>query len=144
MRVVRLVILLELQPIHELQSSLGSTWNQCSTSAHHIFRTSTYLFCIQSPAHAHNYCYTHQPMLIFRSMLKHTFRGICSCPDSTFHLFSSQGVILSYAIFLTRSLTLDWRDRAIRVLPVFVFPALVFLVYGGCARFTRMSTSRIS
>ncbi|XP_010273203.1 PREDICTED: uncharacterized protein At2g24330-like [Nelumbo nucifera] len=47
-------------------------------------------------------------------------------------------VAVSYAIMTTRALDLNWKMRALRVLPMFLLPALSFLVYSTLVNFTRM------
>ncbi|KAH7422514.1 hypothetical protein KP509_12G011200 [Ceratopteris richardii] len=39
---------------------------------------------------------------------------------------------------MTRAPELSWQTRAVRVLPVFAFPALASLVYSSCSRYYRM------
>ncbi|KAL6903711.1 hypothetical protein ACP4OV_004524 [Aristida adscensionis] len=43
-----------------------------------------------------------------------------------------------YAVIMTRSEDLDWQMRAIRVLPVFLLPALSSMIYSILVSFTRM------
>ncbi|XP_075509816.1 uncharacterized protein At2g24330-like isoform X2 [Primulina tabacum] len=47
-------------------------------------------------------------------------------------------VAVVYAIMTTRSLHLNWKMRAFRVLPMFLLPALSSLTYSALGRFTRM------
>ncbi|KAG1362820.1 hypothetical protein COCNU_10G010390 [Cocos nucifera] len=47
-------------------------------------------------------------------------------------------VAVVYAIMTTRSLDLNWQMRAVRVLPMFVLPALSSVVYSTLVSFTRM------
>ncbi|KAL6899443.1 hypothetical protein ACP4OV_006101 [Aristida adscensionis] len=47
-------------------------------------------------------------------------------------------VAVVYAIMMTRSEDLTWQMRAIRVLPMFVLPAVSSLVYSTVVNFTRM------
>ncbi|XP_072968553.1 uncharacterized protein At2g24330-like isoform X2 [Typha angustifolia] len=47
-------------------------------------------------------------------------------------------VAVSYAILATRSLDLNWQMRAVRVLPMFVLPALAAAVYSTFVSLTRM------
>ncbi|XP_058077442.1 uncharacterized protein At2g24330-like isoform X2 [Magnolia sinica] len=47
-------------------------------------------------------------------------------------------VAVVYAIMITRSLNLNWKMRAVRVLPMFALPALSFLIYSTLVNFTRM------
>ncbi|XP_020112934.1 uncharacterized protein At2g24330-like [Ananas comosus] len=49
-----------------------------------------------------------------------------------------EGVAVMYAIMTTRSGDLNWQMRAIRVLPMFVVPALATIVYSALVRLTRM------
>ncbi|TVU15172.1 hypothetical protein EJB05_38679 [Eragrostis curvula] len=43
-----------------------------------------------------------------------------------------------YAVIMTKSKDLDWQTRAIRVLPVFLLPALSSMIYSILVSFTRM------
>lgn len=43
-----------------------------------------------------------------------------------------------YAIMATRSVDLNWEMRAVRVLPIFLIPALSSVMYSTYVRFTRM------
>ncbi|KAK4755978.1 hypothetical protein SAY87_009735 [Trapa incisa] len=47
-------------------------------------------------------------------------------------------IAVGYAIVSTRSLELDWKMRAFRVLPMFLLPALSFVSYSTVVRFMRM------
>ncbi|PKI47353.1 hypothetical protein CRG98_032188 [Punica granatum] len=47
-------------------------------------------------------------------------------------------VAVGYAIMTTRSLDLDWKMRAFRVLPMFLLPGLSFASYSALVRFMRM------
>ncbi|URD73680.1 putative integral membrane metal-binding protein (DUF2296) [Musa troglodytarum] len=47
-------------------------------------------------------------------------------------------VAVSYAVVTTRSEDLDWKMRAIRVLPMFVLPALSTVIYSALVSFTRI------
>ncbi|CAA2986888.1 Hypothetical predicted protein [Olea europaea subsp. europaea] len=47
-------------------------------------------------------------------------------------------VAVGYAIMTTRSLDLNWKMRALRVLPMFLLPALSFISYSAIGSFTRM------
>jgi len=49
-----------------------------------------------------------------------------------------EALLLGLAILSTRSVQLPWQVRAIRVLPVFALPAVVTLLYSGCASYNRM------
>ncbi|KAJ4705715.1 Lunapark domain containing protein [Melia azedarach] len=47
-------------------------------------------------------------------------------------------IAVGYAIMTTRSMELDWKMRAVRVLPMFLLPVLSSLAYSALMRFTRM------
>lgn len=47
-------------------------------------------------------------------------------------------VAVGYAVMTTRSVDLDWKMRAFRVLPMFLLPALSFASYTGLVSFKRM------
>ncbi|CAI9770954.1 unnamed protein product [Fraxinus pennsylvanica] len=47
-------------------------------------------------------------------------------------------IAVGYAIMTTRSLDLNWKMRALRVLPMFLLPALSFISYSAVGSFTRM------
>ncbi|PHT50482.1 hypothetical protein CQW23_10229 [Capsicum baccatum] len=47
-------------------------------------------------------------------------------------------IAVGYAIMTTRSLELDWKMRALRVLPMFLLPGLSFLTYSAIGSFTTM------
>ncbi|KAG9146401.1 hypothetical protein Leryth_020133 [Lithospermum erythrorhizon] len=47
-------------------------------------------------------------------------------------------VAVAYAIMTTRSLDLNWKMRALRVLPLFLLPFLSFLTYSTLQSFTKM------
>ncbi|KAE9603741.1 hypothetical protein Lal_00001969 [Lupinus albus] len=47
-------------------------------------------------------------------------------------------IAVGYAIMTTRTMDMDWKMRAIRVLPMFLLPALAFAAYSTSIRFTRM------
>lgn len=49
-----------------------------------------------------------------------------------------QAIAVGYAIMVTRSLDLDWKMRALRVLPMFLLPALSSIIYLTLRGFTRM------
>ncbi|CAL0305689.1 unnamed protein product [Lupinus luteus] len=51
-------------------------------------------------------------------------------------------IAIGYAIMTTRTTDMDWKMRAIRVLPMFLLPALAFAVYSTSVRFTRMCDRR--
>ncbi|KAJ0715648.1 putative Lunapark domain-containing protein [Helianthus annuus] len=51
-------------------------------------------------------------------------------------------VALVYAIITTRTMGLDWQMRALRVLPIFLFPAFSSAFYWALFSFTRMRDSR--
>ncbi|KAF3655144.1 hypothetical protein T459_32802 [Capsicum annuum] len=48
-------------------------------------------------------------------------------------------IAVAYAIMTTRSLELNWKMRALRVLPMFLLPGLSFLTYSTLGSFTRMN-----
>ena len=45
---------------------------------------------------------------------------------------------MGYAIMTTRSLDLNWKMRAFRVLPMFLLPGLSSVAYSALVSFTRM------
>ena len=45
---------------------------------------------------------------------------------------------VAYAIMMTRNEDLTWQMRAIRVLPMFVLPAVSSVLYSAVVKFTRM------
>ncbi|XP_030475049.1 uncharacterized protein At2g24330-like [Syzygium oleosum] len=47
-------------------------------------------------------------------------------------------VAVGYAVVTTRSVDLDWKMRAFRVLPMFLLPALSFASYSALVSFTKM------
>ncbi|KAK1294751.1 Uncharacterized protein QJS10_CPA16g01516 [Acorus calamus] len=47
-------------------------------------------------------------------------------------------VAVAYAIMTTRTVDLDWKMRAVRVLPMFVLPCLSAAIYSTLVSFTRM------
>lgn len=49
-----------------------------------------------------------------------------------------EAIAVGYAIMTTRSVGLDWKMRALRVLPMFLLPAFSSVMYSGLASFTRM------
>lgn len=51
-------------------------------------------------------------------------------------------IAVGYAIMTTRSVGIDWKMRAIRVLPMFLLPALSSAVYSAFITFTRMCDRR--
>ncbi|KAM3305782.1 hypothetical protein P3S67_012650 [Capsicum chacoense] len=51
-------------------------------------------------------------------------------------------IAVGYAIMTTRSLELDWKMRALRVLPMFLLPGLSFLTYSAIGSFTKMCESK--
>ncbi|KAK4277096.1 hypothetical protein QN277_015147 [Acacia crassicarpa] len=51
-------------------------------------------------------------------------------------------VAVGYAIMTTRSVDMDWRMRAFRVMPMFLFPALSSAAYSAVVSFTRMCDRR--
>jgi hypothetical protein len=52
--------------------------------------------------------------------------------------FLDQIVAVGYAIMTTRSPDLSWQMRAVRVLPMFLVPALAGLIYSTITRLTKM------
>ncbi|XBH78898.1 uncharacterized protein At2g24330 [Triticum urartu] len=50
----------------------------------------------------------------------------------------AEAVAVGYAIMMTRDEDLTWQMRAIRVLPMFVLPAIWSVVYSAVVNFTRM------
>ncbi|KAI3809603.1 hypothetical protein L1987_19198 [Smallanthus sonchifolius] len=51
-------------------------------------------------------------------------------------------VAVGYAIMTTRTVDMDWRMRLLRVLPMFLLPALSFGLYYGLSRFTKFCDRR--
>lgn len=51
-------------------------------------------------------------------------------------------IAVGYAIMTTRSMDLNWKTRAIRVLPMFLLPALSSVTYSTFVSFTRMCDRR--
>ncbi|XP_071698020.1 uncharacterized protein At2g24330-like [Rutidosis leptorrhynchoides] len=51
-------------------------------------------------------------------------------------------VAVGYAIMTTRTLDMDWRMRALRVLPMFLLPTLSYVLYYGLSRFTKYCDRR--
>jgi len=51
-------------------------------------------------------------------------------------------VAVGYAIMTTRSPDLSWQMRAVRVLPMFLVPALAALIYSTITRLTKMLDNR--
>ncbi|OIV96522.1 hypothetical protein TanjilG_07914 [Lupinus angustifolius] len=51
-------------------------------------------------------------------------------------------IAVGYAIMATRTMDMDWKMRAIRVLPMFLLPALTFAAYSTSVSFTRMCDRR--
>ncbi|CAI9106113.1 OLC1v1005182C2 [Oldenlandia corymbosa var. corymbosa] len=49
-----------------------------------------------------------------------------------------EAIAVGYAIMTTRALELDWRMRALRVLPMFLLPALSFLTFSAFSSFNTM------
>lgn len=45
---------------------------------------------------------------------------------------------MGYAIMTTRTLELDWKMRALHVLPMFLVPGLSFLTYSALSSFSRI------
>lgn len=50
----------------------------------------------------------------------------------------SQAIAIGYAIMITRSLDLNWKMRALRLLPMFLLPLLSSITYFTLRGFTRM------
>ncbi|GBG92235.1 hypothetical protein CBR_g54778 [Chara braunii] len=48
---------------------------------------------------------------------------------------AAEVAVLVFAILSTRSPTLSWQARSSRVVPVFVFPAMSYLLYVACAKY---------
>ncbi|KAJ0874032.1 putative Lunapark domain-containing protein [Helianthus annuus] len=51
-------------------------------------------------------------------------------------------VAVGYAIMTTRTVDMDWRTRSLRVLPMFLLPALSFGLYYGLSSFTKFCDRR--
>ncbi|XP_049410279.1 uncharacterized protein At2g24330-like [Solanum stenotomum] len=51
-------------------------------------------------------------------------------------------IAVAYAVMTTRSLELNWKMRALRVLPMFLLPGLSFFTYSTLRSFTRMKEQR--
>ncbi|XP_076958606.1 uncharacterized protein LOC143634397 [Bidens hawaiensis] len=51
-------------------------------------------------------------------------------------------VAVGYAIVTTRTVDMDWRMRSLRVLPMFLIPALSFVLYYGLSSFTNFCDRR--
>ncbi|XP_076908341.1 uncharacterized protein At2g24330-like [Bidens hawaiensis] len=51
-------------------------------------------------------------------------------------------VAIGYAIMTTRTVDMDWRMRSLRVLPMFLIPALSFGLYYGLSSFTKFCDRR--
>nr|XP_043619464.1 uncharacterized protein At2g24330-like [Erigeron canadensis] len=56
--------------------------------------------------------------------------------------FLLEVVAVGYAIVTTRTVDLDWRMRSLRVLPMFLLPALSFALYYGLSSFTKYCDHR--
>ncbi|PKU86366.1 Uncharacterized protein MA16_Dca019911 [Dendrobium catenatum] len=52
--------------------------------------------------------------------------------------FFVEVIAVTYAIMTTRSLDLEWKMRALRVLPMFALPVISILVYSALTNLTRM------
>lgn len=52
--------------------------------------------------------------------------------------FVLEVIAVTYAIMTTRSLDLDWKMRALRVLPMFALPIIAILIYSALTNLTRM------
>ncbi|PIN01227.1 hypothetical protein CDL12_26264 [Handroanthus impetiginosus] len=50
----------------------------------------------------------------------------------------SEVIAVCYAIMTTRSLNLNWKMRAVRVLPMFLLPVLCFIIHSALRSFTKM------
>ncbi|KAJ4844081.1 hypothetical protein Tsubulata_027511 [Turnera subulata] len=53
-----------------------------------------------------------------------------------------EAIAVGYAIMTTRSMDMDWKMRAFRVLPMFLLPALSTAAYSAFVNFTRMCDRR--
>ncbi|GKC33754.1 hypothetical protein Tco_1046138 [Tanacetum coccineum] len=51
-------------------------------------------------------------------------------------------VAIGYAIMTTRTVDMEWRMRSLRVLPMFLLPALSFALYYGLQSFTKFCDRR--
>ncbi|XP_023765183.1 uncharacterized protein At2g24330 [Lactuca sativa] len=51
-------------------------------------------------------------------------------------------VAIGYAIMTTRTVNMDWRTRSLRVLPMFLLPAISFALHYGLLSFTRFGDRR--
>ncbi|XP_076958593.1 uncharacterized protein At2g24330-like [Bidens hawaiensis] len=51
-------------------------------------------------------------------------------------------IAIGYAIMTTRTVDMDWRTRSLRVLPMFLIPALSFVLYYGLSSFTKFCDRR--
>lgn len=58
--------------------------------------------------------------------------------DLALNGFNFQVIAVGYAIMTTRSMDMNWKMRAIRVLPMFLLPALSSAAYSTFVSFTRM------
>ncbi|KAL3365950.1 hypothetical protein AABB24_010864 [Solanum stoloniferum] len=52
-------------------------------------------------------------------------------------------IAVAYAVMTTRSLELNWKMRALRVLPMFLLPGLSFFTYSTLGSFTRMTVAHL-
>lgn len=50
----------------------------------------------------------------------------------------SEVIAVCYAVVSTRSIDLDWKKRAMRVMPMFLLPALWIITHSGLKSFTKM------
>lgn len=58
--------------------------------------------------------------------------------SSSLKFFNFQVVAVGYAIMTTRTMDLNWKMRALRVLPMFLLPAVSSIAYSAFVSFTRM------
>ncbi|KAL4555122.1 hypothetical protein LXL04_037733 [Taraxacum kok-saghyz] len=71
---------------------------------------------------------------------------VCLLPGSgliEIHFVLAQIVAVGYAIMTTRTANMEWRMRSLRVLPMFLLPALSFALHYGLLSFTRFGKSYI-
>ncbi|CAH9143255.1 unnamed protein product [Cuscuta epithymum] len=54
-----------------------------------------------------------------------------------------EAIAVGYAIMTTRSLHLNWKLRALRVLPMFLLPGLSFAIYTALGSFKRICVERM-
>jgi hypothetical protein len=83
-------------------------------------------------------------MILLSSVLMIFFFLFLACCftvyDAVYMFFKPcfQVLAVVYAIMMTRDEDLTWQMRAIRVLPMFVLPAVSSLIYSTVVNFTRM------